>query len=201
MPYFSPNTWTVLQAIQTRIQLDLTVNDSNHPVTAASPFTALRPDNGDNVFYAAPNIGATTPTAIFIGEPPEWQSSVYLRQCHIIPPAPESVARHALGGKIWDESHITVQFAYRRASATWTNSDQRWYVNMQDLLAARDAMQVLLAKHAELPNATMVQATKALPAGPISGLGHIDMEGDTWDLWSFVWWVRQEWTVQGGIVQ
>src|SRR5690242_17491965 len=109
-----PQTWTMLQGLQTTIQNEVLVS-------SASPFSLFdtTPDVGNpgqvsdaTRFGTNPN-GAIT-NAIYLGVPKDWQMK-YPAQCHIIPPKEDGglSARHALGGKVWLEQDITVRFLFR----------------------------------------------------------------------------------------
>jgi hypothetical protein len=178
----APQTWTMLQAIQYRIFAEVLVN-------GASPFSTWNATDqakyGDNPF------GAVS-TAIYIGVPKDWPAINYVsRMCHIIPATDENVAWRALGGKTWDQQFIYVRFLYSRKSD--------WYQTQQDLLAARDAMYVMMSAHAELPNAPTVAAAKMVPPHNIPAYHHDNAIGEDWDCWGFAYWTRQEWFAPGGI--
>lgn len=174
----SSASWTVLQAIQYRIYSEVLVGSP-----AASPFSTWNAT--DQTKYGANPFG-TIGTAIFIGVPKDWPSLAYLpRQCHIIPPMNEHVYWRALGGKTWDEQMLYVRFVFSRYDD--------WYQTQQDMIAARDAMYAMMAKHAELPNAPTVAASKFQhPDHAPPAYHHDEVIGSEWDCWGFGYWVRQE---------
>lgn len=191
---FAPNTTAVLQAIQYRVQQEVLVN-------SASPFTAFstaantgNPSGVSDATRYGTNPNGTITNAIFIGVPKDWPSlRLYPRMCHVIPPPMRDVERHALGGKVWDWSQVYIRFIFQRKDD--------WYQNQLDLIAAADVMYGVLTRHAELPGASTVQATTPMKSGQLPAYHHEEMVGEEYDCWGFLWRVKQEWTVSGGIVQ
>lgn len=181
---FAPQSWQMYQAIQKRINDEVLVG-----TPAASPFNAF--SAADATKYGTTPFGSVT-QAIYIGIPKEL-SIVYPRQCHILPAIDEEVARRALGGKIWDWQFVYVRLVF-------LNND--WWQAMQDIVAARDVMHVVMSRHAELPNAPIVQAVHELAAkqGLPTGFHYDDLTARDWACWGFIWAHKQEWTAQGGIV-
>jgi hypothetical protein len=179
-----PNTWAVLQAMQYLIQTQVLVS-------SVSPFSLWTPD--DQLKYGTDNPNGSITNCIHIGVPKEWASNnLYPNQCHIIPPMSESVSRHALGGKVWDEDEIIVLF--------WVSRKDDYYAAMKTIVAMRDAIYPMLAQHAELPGAPTVVAGKIRVGGGSGHSGYVinNIIGEDWDGWGFTWWVRQEWFITGG---
>ena len=189
----APNTVAVLQAIQYRIQQEVLVG-------GVSPFTlfSTTPSSSNNgqsdaVRYGT-NPNGNCANAIYIGVPKDWPSQrLYPRMCHVIPPPTRDVQRHALGGKVWDWAEVYIRFLFSRKDD--------WYQTQLDLIAAADVMYGVLTRHAELPGANTVQATTPMKSGQLPAYHHDGMIGEEYDCWGFLWRVKQEWTVSGGIVQ
>lgn len=184
---FSSNTWQVLTAIQQMILTELLVQDSNSPSTPALPLSPLL--TADATRYGVAH-------AAFIGVPKDWRAGVYARQLHIVT-MPENVAWRT-NPKVWDYAPIYLRLAYSR--------EADWYTAYQDIVKARDVMYKVLLRHAEGTGqaaAPTVQASQIEPGGaggaPIGY--HLDLTQDVeWDCWGFMWRIKQEWTVSGGLV-
>lgn len=195
----APNTWQMLQGVQTLIQNEVLVN-STSPFTAFS--TDPNPANPNPAMSDATRFG-TNPNgaitnAIFIGVPKDL-SNKYPRQCHIIPAETEDVQRKTfgggnanIGGQVWDYMDILILVNFYRQTD--------WFGTQQDIVATRDAMWQVLVKHAELPNAPGVAASipqVVAGARAFSPGVRLDLE---WDIWAFRWRLKQVWSVSGGIV-
>lgn len=179
---YAPNSWKMLQAVQYRIFSELLVN-------SVSPFSTW--NAADQAKYGNNPFGQVT-TAVYIGVPKDWPSINYCpRQCHIIPATQENVGWRALGGKTWDIQAVYVRILYSRKAD--------WYQTQQDILAARDAMYVMLSSHAELPNAPTVAAAKMTAPHNVPAYHHDGALGEDFDCWGFAYWLRQEWFAPGGI--
>ncbi len=183
----APQTWTMLQALQARIFNEVLVG-------GVSPFSTWNTTDQARFGVNSFATGGQVTTAIYIGVPKDWAAINYLpKQCHIIPPTPETVHRRNLGGHIWDEAHVSVFFRFSRK--------QDWYQAQQDLIAARDAAWPIFLRHAELPNAPTVSASNLVPqpAGQ-TAYSIINVAGEDFDQWGFTFYLRQEWSVASGIV-
>ncbi|MFK5037016.1 hypothetical protein ACI4BF_28080, partial [Klebsiella pneumoniae] len=64
----------------------------------------------------------------------------------------ELVYRRAFGGKIWHEAPIYVVMRLR--------GDPDWYSASQTIINVSDVFHVVVQRHAELPDAAVVQAAK-----------------------------------------
>lgn len=178
----SPQTWAVLQAIQYRVWNEVQVG-------GVSPFSAFNP--ADQAKFGN-NPQGTIANAVYIGVPKDWDSSQYPRQCHIIPFMTENVQRRALGGKVWDDGDVYIRVVFNR--------HDDWYQTMQDIIAARDAMQVILIKHAELPITPIVRAVQPRTPRQIPAYHHDEAIGVDWDCWGFLLHTSQEWFAPTGFI-
>jgi hypothetical protein len=107
---------------------------------------------------------------------------------------PEQVAWRAFGGKVWDYTPLYIRFCYSR--------EDDWYQTITDLVKARDVMYKVLSAHAEGYGNAEVQASMIMAAaagGAPTGYTLDSTGGDEWDCWGFLWRVKQEYYVQGGI--
>lgn len=189
---FAPQSWTVLQAIQSRIQQEVLVGGvSPFSLFNTAPNASNPTGESDAVRYGT-NPNGNCANAIFIGVPKDWPSpKLYPKMCHIIPPYHRMSSRHAFGGKTWDWSHIYIRFVFDRTLD--------WYQAQQDILAAADAAYTVFATHAEMPNASGVQASILDAPGQIPAYHHDEAIGAAYECWGFVWRLKQEWTVSGGV--
>jgi len=197
--YTAPDTWHMLQAIQYRVQSEVLVNASTgvYDPAGVSPFDAwsITPDPSDQqsdyARYGTSNPVGTCANAIYIGHPREVKSK-YGAWAEIVP-GDENVYRRAFGGKIWDES-----FVYFRVVVKYLPD---WFATWKQIVNIRDACHVVIAKHAELPDAPTVQAVKEeVSKHDPTGFFFDEFLGRSYICWATIWWHRQMWNASTGII-
>jgi hypothetical protein len=179
----SPTTWQMIKAVQARIQTSLLVTDSQ--VTNASPFSVF--SAADQALY-----GPNVVNAIYPWNPKEFGNE-YVRQCHIVP-VEELVYRRNFAEQVWDEMTLHVAFLYKVVGNAFQVH--------QDMLAARDAMHIIVGQFCELPGVGTVAAARGSTSGTHGPMGpyYQPIAGQDWYCWGFPWWYRQTYSIPGGIV-
>lgn len=188
------NSWAMYQAVQYLIFTECLVG-------GVSPFTALsaaantaNPGGVSDLVRYGTNPNGTVTTAVIIGVPKD-MTNRYATQCWVVPPVSENVYRVAFGGKSWDYQDVVVQCRTLRSGA---GAD--WYAAQQTLINIRDALYAVMLKHAELPGAANVQASKPEVWSGAPAYTPVVEAGLEWDTWTFKWRLKQEYTIVGGII-
>lgn len=127
---------------------------------------------------------------IYLGYPKDPKPE-YTAQC-TISLLDELVYRRAFGGKIWHETPLYLSCRFLAMAD--------WYQAEQTAIAVADAAWVVINKHAELPDAPVVQAVKEGAKGTApTGFFYEQLGQFTWFCWATFWWHRREWFITGGI--
>jgi hypothetical protein len=193
-----PNTWGMLQALQWRIQNEVTSTATPGGLSYFTPWnetpSSANPGGISDYARYSPNSSAGAgliTNAIYLGFPKDFTTS-YKMQCAIIPNDDMVIWRS--NPRVFDELNI-----YLRC---WFYYKDDWFSVMQTALAVRDQLQVVIQSHAELPAIPEVQAVKqkAGAKGLPAGFFFDDVLGGDWLCYATTWWHRQEWTVPGGLI-
>lgn len=192
-----PSTFAMLQAVQWRIQNELTTTG-----VAGGPsyFDAWNPNASsanpggvsDLMRYNTPaNSGGTISNVIYIGFPKDF-TPTYKVQCVI--DTVDDLVQWRSNPRVFDEANLYVR--------CWFYMKDDWYGMKQTAIAVRDQLQVVIQSHAELPSVPEVQAVKQKPGakGLQTGWFYDEVLGNEWYCYATTWWHRQEWTVPGGLI-
>ena len=169
-----PQTLAALQAMQSLIAQECLI-------AGTSPFATLNASDA-----ARYGVGV----AVFIGRPKDF-ADASLPQCQIwLPSETEQLQVASYTGRAeseW-EARITI-LVDRRAD---------WFSAEQQVLAIRDALWPVLLRHQRLGGT--VPSVMESAAWPGRGLCFEQIAGSVYRCYEAVWWVRQQWSISGGVV-
>lgn len=172
----APATLSILQAMQSIII-------SEALVSAASPFAAL--SAADQTRYGVSK-------AVFIGRPKDFKDA-YLPQCCLWVPesdaAEQAVSLVGYSGRVMDMLAVTVQ--------AFVDMRTDWYAGEQKILQIRDALWPAVLHHLKLGGS--VASVIDAQAHEGRGLCYEEVASVQYRCYELIWWVRQQWTMSGGL--
>lgn len=191
----APNTWAVLQAVQYRIQNEVTTNGVAGGPSYFSAWntsaSSANPGGVSDFTRYSPNPFGTINNVIYLGLPKDFTTS-YPIQCAITPV--DDLVQWRSNPRVFDEINLYL--------CCWFYYKDDWFGTMKTATQIRDQLQVVIQSHAELPNVPEVVAArqKSAAKGLHTGWFFDEMLGNDWLCYATTWWHRQEWTVPAGLI-
>jgi hypothetical protein len=155
-------------------------------VGGVTPFAALAA--ADAARYGVAN-------AVFVGRPKDFNDA-YLPQCVIWIAPEQSLALEAATALDGLAGRASAEF--EALAQVFVDMRTDWYAGERTVLAIRDALWPALLRHARLGGTVPTVIASEGRAG--RGLGYEQIAGVEYRVFEARWWVRQQWSVAGGLV-